>query len=79
MAFALRHALTKCPTPGVSQWFVYGTVSLSDPPVVEVPFYLSMTHAGAQSRLVPPPFAIGLAAYQKFLQIRGLAAVAAVG
>jgi hypothetical protein len=79
MAFALRQALTKFPAPGVSKWFVYGAVSVTDPPVIEAPVYASVTHAGAQERLAPPPFAAGLEAYLRFLKANGLAATAAVG
>lgn len=79
MAFALRHALTKCPAPGVSEWFVYGSVSLTDPPIIEAPVYASVTRDGAQSRLAPPPFVAGLEAYLRFLTANGLAATAGVG
>ena len=79
MALALHRALTTNPLPGVSHWFVYGTVSLTEPPIIEAPVYQFLRRSGPQSTLAPPPFAIGRAQFQQFLKANGLATAAAVG
>lgn len=79
MALALHHALTTNPLPGVSQWFVYGSVSLTEPPIIEAPVYQFLRRSGAQSTLAPPRFAVGRDQFLQFLRANGLAATAAVG
>lgn len=79
MAIALNRALTTNPMPGVSQWFVYGSVSLTEPPIVEAPVYQLLRHSGEKSILSPPPFAVGPVQFEQYLKDNGLAATAAVG
>lgn len=79
MALALHRALITNPMPGVSQWFVYGTASLTEPPLIEAPVYQSITRAGGRSVMAAPRFAVGAAEFQRFRQAKGLAAAVAVG
>jgi hypothetical protein len=79
MARALNRALTTNPMPGVSEWFVYGSASLTDQPVVEAPVYQILRVSGEKSIISPPPFAVGPVQFEQYLKDNGLAATAAVG
>jgi hypothetical protein len=79
MARSLNRALTTSPLPGVSQWFVYGSVSLTEPPIVEAPVYQLLRHSGEKSTIAPPPFAVGRAQFEQYLKDNGLATATAVG
>jgi hypothetical protein len=75
MAFMLHRALQRRPTPGISEWFVYGTLSLDG--IILEPFKYELPTSTPVVHRSPPWLARGEGEFLAYARKNGLIAQAA--